>query len=117
MISVVSGALTGGAGLAAGITNGVNAIGNAAAAMIPRANSIGGVGNYSVLNYQPRLDYQFFRPVADDLAHNGRPLCQKRQPKNLGGYMLIQDGDVSTTGTQAENEEIKTFLEGGFYYE
>lgn len=115
--SVVSGALTGGAGLAAGITNGVNAIGNAAAAMIPRANSIGGVGNYSVLNYRPRLDYQFFRPVADDLAQNGRPLCQKRQPKTLGGYMLIQDGDVSTTGTQSENEEIKAYLEGGFYYE
>ena len=115
--SVVSGALTGGAGLAAGITNGVNAIGNAAAAMIPRANSIGGVGNYSVLNYQPRLDYQFFRPVEDDLSHNGRPLCQKRVLSTMYGYMLIQDGDVITDGTIMEADQIRTYLEGGFYYE
>lgn len=115
--SVVSGALTGGAGLAAGITSGVNAIGNAAAAMIPRANSIGGKGNYSILNYQPRLDYQFFRPVADDIEHNGRPLCQKRVINTLSGYMLIQDGDVITDGTGIEDEQIRTYLEGGFYYE
>lgn len=115
--SVVSGALTGGAGLAAGITSGINAIGNAAAAMIPRANTIGGTGNYSVLNYQPRLDYQFFRPVEDDLAHNGRPLCQKRVLSTLSGYMLIQDGDVITDGTSTEADQIRTYLESGFYYE
>lgn len=115
--SVVSGALTGGAGLAAGITSGLNAIGNAAAAMIPRANSIGGVGNYSVLNYQPRLDYQFFRPVADDPEHNGRPLCEKRVLSTLSGYMLIQDGDVITDGTSMEADQIRTYLESGFYYE
>lgn len=116
--SVVSGALGGGgAALASGITSGINALGNAAAAMIPRANSMGSNGNYSVLNYQPRLDYQFFRPVADDIVHNGRPLCQKRTISDLGGYMLIQDGDVPTIGTAAEDEEIKRFLETGFYYE
>ena len=115
--SVVSGALSGGAGIAAGITNGINALGNAAAAMIPRANSIGGVGNYSVLNYRPRLDYQFFLPVDDDREHNGRPLCEIRTPASLGDYMLIQDGDVSTTGTSMEDQSIRSYLENGFYYE
>ena len=115
--SVVSGALTGGAGLAAGITNGINALGNAAASMIPRANSIGGVGNYSVLNYQPRLDYQFFRPVDDDITHNGRPLCKVVQINQLAGYILVQDGDVITDGTSMEAEQIRTYLESGFYYE
>lgn len=115
--SIVSGALSGGAGLAAGITNGVNAIGNAAGAMIPRANTIGSAGNYSVLNYQPRLDYQFFRPVNDDITHNGRPLCEVRTLSSLSGYMLIQDGDVITDGTSMEDDQIRNFLETGFYYE
>lgn len=115
--SVVSGALTGGAGLAAGITNGINAIGNAAASMIPRANSIGGVGNYSVLNYQPRLDYQFFRPVDDDISHNGRPLCKVVQINQLAGYILVQDGDVITDGTSEEDAMIRQYLESGFYFE
>ena len=85
--------------------------------MIPRANSIGGVGNYSVLNYRPRLDYQFFLPVDDDREHNGRPLCEIRTPASLGDYMLIQDGDVSTTGTSMEDQSIRSYLENGFYYE
>lgn len=116
--SVVSGVATGGAaGIAGAVTGGLNAVGNAVSAMIPRANTIGSNGNYSVLNYQPRLDYQFFRPVEDDPAHNGRPLCQKRTVNTLSGYMLIQDGDVPTTGTSLEDEQIRTFLESGFYYE
>ena len=115
--SVVSGALTGGAGLASGITGGVNAIGDAVRAMIPRSNTIGSNGNYSVLNYQPRLDYQFFRPVADDLTNKGRPLCQFRAPENIGGFMIIQDGSIEGATTFMEGEEIRRLLETGFYFE
>ena len=115
--SVVSGALTGGAGLAGGIAGGVNAIGDAVRAMIPRSNTIGSNGNYSVLNYQPRLDYQFFRPVADDLTNKGRPLCQFRAPENIGGFMIIQDGSIEGATTFMEGEEIRRLLETGFYFE
>lgn len=116
--SVVGGALMGGpAGIAGAITGGLSAIGSAAQALAPRSNTIGGGGTYAHLIGNFELTLQYFRPVADDLAQNGRPLCQKRQPKNLGGYMLIQDGDVATSGTQAENEQIQTLLESGFYYE
>lgn len=116
--SIVGGAAFGGpAGIAGAITGGLSAIGNAAQALAPRSNTVGGGGTMSHLRGEFELDFQFFRPVADDLAQNGRPLCQKRLPKNLGGYMLIQDGDVATSGTQAENEQIQTLLESGFYYE
>lgn len=115
--SVVSGALTGGAGLAGGIAGGVNAIGDAVRAIIPRSNTIGSNGNYSVLNYQPRLDYQFFRPVADDLTNKGRPLCQFRAPENIGGFMIVQDGSIEGATTFMEGEEIRRLLETGFYFE
>ena len=109
--------MTGGAGLAGGIAGGVNAIGDAVRAMIPRSNTIGSNGNYSVLNYQPRLDYQFFRPVADDLTNKGRPLCQFRAPENIGGFMIIQDGSIEGATTFMEGEEIRRLLETGFYFE
>lgn len=116
--SIVGGAISGGPlGIAGAITGGLSAIGNAAQALAPRSNTVGGGGTMSHLRGDFELDFQFFRPVADDLAQNGRPLCQKRNPKNLGGYMLIQDGDVATSGTQAENEQIQALLESGFYYE
>lgn len=114
----ISGALLGGpAGIAGAVGSAINGIGNAIQSIMPKANTIGGGGNYSVLRYPPRLDYQFFRPVDDDLTQNGRPLCEKRVINTLSGYMLIQDGDVSIAGTRTEAEQIRAYLESGFYYE
>ena len=101
--------------LISGIAGGV---GNAAAAAANRSNTVGSSGNFSILFAKnPELDLQFFRPVEDDNDHNGRPLCKTRQVSALGGYMLVQDGDVPIPGTQGEGEAVRTFLEGGFYYE
>lgn len=105
------------AGAVGGIAGGLSGIMNAAVALVPRANTIGSGGGFSHLVGDFELDFQFFLPVSDDRAQNGRPLCEKRNPKNLGGYMLIQDGDVATTGTRSENEEVQRLLETGFYYE
>lgn len=97
----------------------LNGIGNAYTSLVPRANTIGSQGSFTALSSTLpfRLTMQFFRPVADDLAHNGRPLCAMRTPSNLGGYMLIQDGDVAINGTLEEARKIRDYLEGGFYYE
>ena len=100
-----------------GIIGATAGIGNAAASMVPRSNTVGSGGAFAQLYENPRLDFQFFEIVDDDPTHNGRPLCKVRTPATLGGYMIIQDGDVSTTGTLEENREIKRYLETGFYYE
>lgn len=106
----VAGAVSGGIGAASGI-------GNAAMSLIPRANTVGSGGSYAQLLENPRLDFQFFECVDDDITQNGRPLCQIKRINTMSGYMLIQDGDVATTGTAEENRSIRAFLEGGFYYE
>ena len=103
--------------IAGGIGSSIGNIGNAVQAIQARANTVGTTGSFVGNHGTFRLDAQFFRPVADDPTHNGRPLCQNRKISNLGGYMLIQDGDVPINGTLAEATEIKTFLESGFYYE
>ena len=111
----VGSALTG--NVAGAITSAVSGIGNSISALVPRSQTIGSNGCFTNVQYQPRLDFQFFRPVEDDNTHHGRPLCKVRQPKNIPGFLLIQDGDIGTVGFEWENEQIKTMLEAGFYYE
>lgn len=115
----VGGAISGfGAMGAAGAALGaVNGIGNAVNALMPRSSTIGTTGAFGTLRGDFKLDAQFFTPINDDNTHNGRPLCQVRTINTLSGYMIIQDGDVSTSGTSAEDAAIRNYLEGGFYYE
>ena len=113
----IANAIVNPAGAVGGIIGAGQGIINAVEAMCPRANTIGSGGGFSHLQGTFEIDWQFFRPVNDDLIHNGRPLCQKRRPRDLGGYMLVQDADIPTTGTRAEDEQITAFLQGGFYWE
>ena len=112
---MVEGALSGGMG--GMIAGGFTGIGNALKSLQARANTIGTTGSYGSLIGDFRLDHQFFRPIADDNAHNGRPLCAKRTLNTLSGYMIIQDGDVVINGTSTEDAQVRNYLETGFYYE
>ena len=104
-------------GLAGGVLGGLSGIGNALQSLQARANTIGTTGSYGSLLGDFRLDHQFFRPIADDNTHNGRPLCAKRTLNTLSGYMIIQDGDVAINGTSTEDAQVRNYLETGFYYE
>lgn len=107
----ISGLLTG------DVLGGLSGIGNALQSLQARANTIGTTGSYGSLLGDFRLDHQFFRPISDDKTHNGRPLCAKRVLSTLSGYILVQDGDVSITGTSAECASVRQYLETGFYYD
>lgn len=115
-IGSVVGGFTGG-GIGNAITGAASGIGNAIESMMPRASTVGTTGAFAMNKGTWRLDHQYFTPVDDDNAHNGRPLCAMRNLGALGGYQLIQDGDVRTTGTKEEDEKIRAYLEGGYYYE
>lgn len=116
--NVISGIATGGpAGIANAVAGGISGIGNAINSMAPRAQTVGSNGGFAALAGAAQLAHQFFRPVEDDPAHNGRPLCEKRIINTLSGYMLVQDGDVEIDGTRSEAEQIQNLLQGGFYYE
>lgn len=105
------------AGLGGAVVGAASGVGNAVESLMPRAQTIGTTGTFAANHGSFRLDCQFFRPVADDNTHNGRPLCEVRQINNLSGYMIIQDGDVTINGTSAEDSMIRNYLETGFYYE
>lgn len=77
----------------------------------------GSMEGFVYLRDNPRLETEFMIAVDDDITMCGRPLCEIRKPKNLSGYMLVQDGDVQTNATSIELSKIKNYLESGFYYE
>ena len=99
------------------VVGGLSGIGNAIQSLQARSNTIGTTGSYGSLLGDFKLDHQFFRPIADDNTHNGRPLCAKRTLNTLSGYMIVQDGDVAINGTSTEDAEVRNYLETGFYYE
>ena len=56
-------------------------------------------------------------PVDEDQEENGRPLCEMTVLNTLSGYILCSDGDVPAPASLAELSQIKSYLEGGFFYE
>lgn len=116
-LGAVGGAISGFMGNIGGFIGAASGVGNAVESLMPRAQTIGTTGSFVSNRGEFRLDHQFFRPVADDNTHNGRPLCAVRQISTLSGYMLIQDGDVAINGTSAEDQSVRSYLETGFYYE
>lgn len=112
---VIGNALSG--NVAGAITSGVNGIAEATRCMIPRSQTIGSGGAFAQLIAQPRIEAQFTEIVDDDLAQNGRPLCQMVNCSSNPGYYLIQDGDVAISGTKEEAQQIRNYLENGFFWE
>ena len=104
--------------IAGAIGSAVGGIANTAKAAAPKLSSAGGGGGTFLDNINVwSLNHIFFRPVADDNSHHGRPLCQNIQISNYPGYLLIQDADVSIACTAEELSKIRSYLEAGFYYE
>lgn len=103
--------------VAGAIASATNGIANGIMATQPRVSTNGNQGGFMKLYSDVTLYTTFYTLVDDDIDHNGRPLCQVRKPSTLGGYMLIQDADISINGTSNELAKIRAYLEGGFYYE
>lgn len=117
ILGTVGGAIGAAMGNPAGVIGSLSGIGNAVNSLAPRSSTVGTTGGFASGMGSVKLDHQFFRPIADDNTHNGRPLCAVRQINSLSGYMIIQDGDVTMNGTATEDQMIRSYLEGGFYYE
>ena len=111
----VGGLLTGNAGLIAGAA--AAGVGDAADAIRGNISTIGSAG--SMAAYQTGKTFgAIFHHVTDaDNERNGSPLMQVRTPGSLGGFMIVQRGEVTITGTAAEADELRGLLERGFYYE
>lgn len=94
------------------------------------ANTIRGVSDFAaspqimgstgtMIDYliNPRLVQRFLSVVDENNDHRGSPLCQEKQISTLSGYVQCMDGEVAFPGTDGEITRVRSFLEGGFFYE
>lgn len=104
--------------------NGIGVLGDMASALSVFSPHLNNIGEHSgFLGFTndigvPYLINKYTRAAADDPTEEGRPLCQIRTVNLVGGYMKALHGDMEIAGaTATELDEIREYLEGGFYYE
>lgn len=99
------------------IANTTSAIGSALSSKIPSATTIGSSGGLESLRGIPALQYEFKELVNEDLDHRGRPLCENVRIDHLNGYIMVADADISVPSTLEEQNAIRSYMEGGFFFE
>lgn len=114
--AIVGAAITGGAStlmgaISAGVGTALEAVGGT-----PVSSSMG-AGFAGITDERIWLDTICYDVTDADNTHNGRPLCEVRTISTLSGYVKVAEGDVAIPGPLPEQQEVKAFLEGGFFYE
>lgn len=104
--------------------NGIGAVNDMASALSvlqPHINDISQASGFLGLTNGPAAPYLISKlsyVAGDDPTEEGYPLCKIRKPNALNGYMKALHGDLAISGaTIGELEQIKEYLEGGFFYE
>ena len=90
---------------------------NAITSAIPQLTTTGNNGTFVTYSGAPRLASQFYEIVDDSLEHRGRPLCKEKVINTIPGFIIVSDPDVSLPATLEENQRVKNYLSGGFYFE
>jgi hypothetical protein len=103
-----------GAGL---ITSAASGVISSIKASFPQMQTSGANGSIAEYFKAPQLCAQFFKQVDEANVHRGRPLCKDRTISSIPGYILVADADMSLQATQEENLKVKSYMEGGFFYE
>ena len=76
--------------------------------------------NGTVIQYESECYvYVAYHEIVDeDVAELGRPLCQSKRIDTLPGYIKTLNADVAITGASIpEQDEIKNYMDEGFFYE
>lgn len=117
--------------LAAG-NSALSAVSSAASGNV--AGTISSIGNF-INNMQPKLVTSgensgsgewgqqailmgtFATVCKDDNSNNGKPLMQNKTISTIPGYIKCENADIALPGTATENQQVKQYLNGGFFYE
>lgn len=98
------------------VSEGIGAIGDAAALGVAVPSTIGSNGTRSFNNLFA-LMADFMDITDEDIASRGRPLCKAVTLSTLTGFILCSDADPEIACTDNEDAMIRSYLNGGFYYE
>ena len=95
----------------------VSGVDTAINALTGASFSTGSAGGALATTQNIRLDATFLNIADADNTHHGKPLYDTRTISTLSGYNIVGDGDVAIPGPLPEQQEVKRFLETGFYYQ
>lgn len=104
--------------IAGAVTGAASGIVDAAEKSVPVVNTAGSGGGIGAIRAYAHMETSFQEIVETDNDTFGRPLCKVKTPAELGGFMIAKRGDkVRCAGSDEEKDQIKNYIEGGFYYE
>lgn len=96
----------------------LGSVANAAAVTNPSAYSSGATGTGASITGIATLYCRKMNHVPINNDEDGKPLCKLKQISSLSGYLKVSDGDItSMIATYPELMQVKSYLEGGFFYE
>lgn len=99
------------------IQNAVSGITGAITDSIPSMSTNGTNGSISGAYVTPRLVSTFRLVASEDNDNLGAPLCEPRQISSIPGYIMVADCDIDIPALAGETEQIKSYMNGGFFYE
>lgn len=99
------------------ITGGLSMIDSYYASKIPKTSTIGSRGTIAGIHGNAYFEYVWKYVADDDNSDHGRPLCGVYQLSTLPGYQMILEPHIHTSGTANEDDQINSFLSGGYFYE
>ena len=118
--SIINGVATAGKlGTAGGIAvAGLGAITSATNNIFPKSQTVGMNGGIALYEMTPYVQITVLDIVDENIQENGRPLCKTRTISSLSGYIKTMSADITLAGaTDYEQEQIRAFMNGGFFYE
>lgn len=101
------------------ISSSISAVGNiySAAKSNGSYSFINGIGSFIDFQQDVALCGVFRKVVDDDNEDRGRPLCEKVKINTLSGYVMTTDADFKALATADEIQRVKSYMNGGFFYE
>lgn len=114
-LQVIGGALKG--DVQGMVSSTMNTIEGFAKSSMPSATTMGSNGGINALNGPIQLQSEFNLLVDEDNTRKGRPLCKVRTINTLSGFIQVDQADIDIATTAGEQESIRGYMEGGFYYE
>ena len=118
--SIISGVATAAKlGNAAGwAVAGLGAITSATHNIFPKSQTVGMNAGLAVYDMTPYVQITMLDIVDESIQENGRPLCKTKTISSLSGYIKTMNADIEIAGaTDSEQEQIRTMMNGGFFYE
>ena len=92
-------------------------VGNAIKSLMPQLQVTGSQGFFGNIDELMTLYIEYIHIVDEDNDDIGRPLMQKRVINTLSGYVLVNSADIAIDGYVGELAAVKSYMNGGFFYE